>query len=186
MAWGQRQEIAEHTLVDQSSLCVRCLGLCTLICVPRTSVTDILCKQLFERSNKSLVVHQPTLRALWVCLGTSTRFPQMSTYGQASSLVGGLEEEVDCKVCGGALTLPFTDFPSKGTSSEVEAGKPGDSPTVGSEEEAAMLPSGSERGSSSSKRRGEVDGGGHLGLEAWAGGDSPGSQQFTSPSHPFS
>ena len=25
MAWGQLQEVAEHTLVDQSSLCVRCL-----------------------------------------------------------------------------------------------------------------------------------------------------------------
>ena len=50
-----------------------------------------------------------------------------------------------------------------------------------------MLPSGSERGSSSSKRRGEVDGGWDSGLEAaWAGGYSPGFQQITSPSHPFS
>ena len=49
-----------------------------------------------------------------------------------------------------------------------------------------MLPSGSERGSSSSKTTGEVDGGGDSGLEAGAGGDSPGSQQMTSPSHPFS
>ena len=61
---------------------------------------------------------------------------------------GGVEEEVDCGVCGEALTLPFTDFPSWGTSSELEAGKGRDAPTVGSEEEAAMLPSGSERGSS--------------------------------------
>ena len=64
--------------------------------------------------------------------------------------MGGLEEEVECGVCG----LPLTDFPSWGTSSESEAGKAGDSPTVGSEEEAAMLPSGSERGASSSKKKG--------------------------------
>ena len=49
-----------------------------------------------------------------------------------------------------------------------------------------MLPWGSKRGSSSSKRRGEVDGGGDSGVEARARGDSLGSQQFTSPSHPFS
>ena len=97
--------------------------------------------------------------------GTSKSFPQMNTYGRASSLVGGLEEEVDCGVCGGALTLPFIDFPSWGTSSELEAGKAGDSPTVGFEEEAAMLPSGSKRGSSSSKRRGEVKEVGGRGLK---------------------
>ena len=67
--------------------------------------------------------------------GTSKNFRQMNTYGRASSLVGGLEEEVDCGVCGGALTLPFIDFPSWGTSSELEAGKAGNSPTDGSEEE---------------------------------------------------
>ena len=61
---------------------------------------------------------------------------------------------MDYGVYGGALTLPFTDFPSGGTSSELEAGKVGDSPTAGSEEEAAMLPLGSERGSSSSKSKG--------------------------------
>ena len=49
-----------------------------------------------------------------------------------------------------------------------------------------MLPSGSKRGSSSSKRRGEVDGGRDSELEAGAGGDSVGFQQLTSPSHPFS
>ena len=49
-----------------------------------------------------------------------------------------------------------------------------------------MLPSGSERGSSSSKRRGKIDGGGDSELEAGAGGDSPGFQQVTSFSHPFS
>ena len=87
--------------------------------------------------------------------GTSKSFQRMNTYGLASSLVGGLEEEVDWRVCGGALTLPFTDFPSWGTSSELEAGKARDSPTVGSEEGAAMLPSGSERGSSSSKGGGK-------------------------------
>ena len=74
--------------------------------------------------------------------------------------MGGLEEEVDCGVCGGALRSPFTDFPSGGTSSQLEAWETGDSPIVGCEEEATMLPSGCERGSSSSKRRGEVDGGG--------------------------
>ena len=118
--------------------------------------------------------------------GTSKSFPRTNTYGRGSSLVGGLEEEVDCGVCGGALTLPFSDFPSWGTSLELEAGKAGNSPTVGSEEEAAMLPLGSERGSSSSKRRGEVDGGRDSGLEAGAGGDSPGFQQVSSSSHPFS
>ena len=92
----------------------------------------------------------------------------------------------DCGVCGGALTLPLADFPSGGTSSELEAGEAGDSPLVGFEEEATILPSGCERGSSSSKRRGEVDGGGDLESEAGAGGDSPGLQQPISPSHPFS
>ena len=48
--------------------------------------------------------------------GTLRRFSWMSTYGQASSLVEGLEEEVDS----GALTLLFTDFPSGGPSSELE------------------------------------------------------------------
>ena len=71
---------------------------------------------------------------------------------------GGLEEEVDCGVCGGALTLPFIDFPSWGTSSELEAGKAGNSPTVGSEEEAAMSPSRGQkqRRSRNEKRVGRV------------------------------
>ena len=42
-------------------------------------------------------------------------------HGRASSLVGGLEEAVDCKVCGGALTLPFFDFLFGSTSSGLEA-----------------------------------------------------------------
>ena len=88
-------------------------------------------------------------------------------------LWGGLEEEVDRGVCGGALTLPFIDFPSRGTSSEWEAEEARDSPTIGSQEEAAILPSGCERGSSSSKRSGEVDGGGDSELEARAREDSP-------------
>ena len=75
MAWGQLQEVTEHTLVDQSSLCARCLRLCTRIAVPRTSVTDILRKQLFQLLNKVLVVHQPTLCALWVCLGDLDTLP---------------------------------------------------------------------------------------------------------------
>ena len=45
-----------------------------------------------------------------------------------------------------------------------------------------MLPSGSETGSSSSKRRGEVDGGRDSGLEARGEGDSPGFQQVNSSS----
>ena len=53
-------------------------------------------------------------------------------------------------------------------------------------EEVAILPSGGERGSSSSKRRGEVDGGGYSELEAAAGGDFAGFRQLTSSSHPFS
>ena len=118
--------------------------------------------------------------------GTLKNFRQMNTDGRASSLVGGLEEEVDCGVCGGALTLPLTDFTSLATSSGLGAGGAGKSPTFGSEEEAAMLPSGSERGSSSSKRRGEVDGGRDSGSEAGGEGDSPGFQQVHSFSHPFS
>ena len=114
--------------------------------------------------------------------GTSTRFPRMSTYGRASSLVGGLEEAVDRGVCGGA----FNDFPSKGKSSESEAQEAGDCPTVGSEEEAAILPLGCERGSSSSKRRGEVDGGKGSESEAVVGANSLGFQQRTSPCHSFS
>ena len=49
-----------------------------------------------------------------------------------------------------------------------------------------MLPSGCERGSSLSKRRGDVDGGGDSESETRAGGVSPHFQQLTSPSHPFS
>ena len=52
MAWGQLQEVAKHTLVDQIRLCVRCLRLCMRICVPRTSVTDVPHKHLFQLSNK--------------------------------------------------------------------------------------------------------------------------------------
>ena len=49
-----------------------------------------------------------------------------------------------------------------------------------------QLPSGCESGSSSSKRRAEVDGAGNSESEARARGDSPGFWQLTSPSHPFS
>ena len=69
------QEVGKHTLVDQIRLCVRCLRLCTRIRVPRTSVTDVLHKQLFRLSNKSFVVHQPTLCALWVRLGHLKKLP---------------------------------------------------------------------------------------------------------------
>ena len=186
MAWGQLQEVAKHTLVDQIRLCVRCLRLCTRICVPRTSVTDVLHKHLFQLSNKSFVVHQPTLCALWVRLGHLEKLPTDEHGWTGIITCGGVRRGSGLQFCGGALTLPFTDFPSWGTSSELEAGKAGNSPTVGSEEEAAMLPSGSERASSSSKRRGEVDGGRDSRLEAGGGGDSPGFQQVNSFSHPFS
>ena len=75
MAWGQLQEVGKHTLVDQTRLCVRCLRLCTRIRDPRTSITDILRKQLFQLSNKSLVFHQPTLCALRVLLGHLDKLP---------------------------------------------------------------------------------------------------------------
>ena len=38
---------------------------CTRIVVPRTGVTDILHKVFFQLFIKLLVVHQPTLSALW-------------------------------------------------------------------------------------------------------------------------
>ena len=111
MVWGQLQEVGKHTLVDQIRLCVRCLRLWTRIRVPRTSVTDVLRKQLLLLSNKLFVVHQRPSAPFGYALGTSKSFPRMNTHGRASSLVEGLEEEVDYGVCGGALTLPFTDFP---------------------------------------------------------------------------
>ena len=39
---------------------------------------------------------------------------------------GGLEEVEDCGVVGVASKLPFTNCPSGGTSSELEAGEAGD------------------------------------------------------------
>ena len=134
MAWGQLQIVGKHTLADQIRLCVRCLRVCTWISVPRTSVTDVLCKQLFQLSNKLFVVHQPTLCALWVRLRHLEKLPTDEHVWTGIITCGGLEEEVDCGVCGGALTLPFIDFPSRGTSSELEAGKAGNSLTLGSEE----------------------------------------------------
>ena len=90
--------------------------------------------------NKSLVVNQLTLCALWVLLGDLDTLPtdEHIWTGVITCGGGGLEAEVDCGVCGGALTLPFTDFPSRGMSSELEVGEAGDSPTVGSEEEAPI------------------------------------------------
>ena len=75
MAWGQLQEVAEHTFVDQSSRCVRCLRLCMRIGVPRTSIMDILRKELFQLLNKLLVVHKLTHYALWVRLGDLDKLP---------------------------------------------------------------------------------------------------------------
>ena len=155
------------------------------IVVPRTSITDILRKELFELLNKSLVVHQPILYALWARLGDLDTLPTDEHIWTSVITCGGGEEAIE-GVCGGALTRPFTDFPSEGTSSELEAGEAGDPPAVGSEEEVAILPSGWERGSSSSKRRGKVDGGGDSESEAGARGNSPSFQQLTSPSNSFS
>ena len=188
MAWGQLQEVAKHTLVDRIRLCVRCLGFGFahgFVFRAQALRMSFASNSSISRINRLSFTNRPSA-PFGYASGTSKSFPRINTYGRASSLVGGLEDKVDCGVCGGAITLPFTDFPSWGTSLELEAGKAGDSPIVGSEEEAAMLPSSSERGSSSSKRRGEVDGGGDSGLEARAGGDSPGFHQVTSPSHPFS
>ena len=172
MAWGKLQEVGKHTLVDQIRRCVQCLWLCTWIRVPRTSIMDVLRKQLFQLSSKSWVVHQPTLCTLWGRLGHVEKLPTDEHVWTGIITCGGVRRGSGLRVCGGALALPFTDFPSWGTS-ESEAGKAGYSPTVGSEEEAALLPSGSERGFSSSKRRGEVDGGGDSGLESGPVGGSP-------------
>ena len=113
----------------------------------------------FSALNKSLVAHQPTLCTLWVRLGHLEKLPTDEHVWTGIITCGGFRRGSGLQVFEGPLTLPFTDFPSWGTSSELQAGKAGDSRTVGSEEEATMLPSGPKRGSSS-KRRGEVDGGG--------------------------
>ena len=70
----------------------------------------------------------------------------------------GLEEAKDYGVGWGASTLPFIDCPSGGRSAKSEAREAGDSPSFDSEEDVAILPSGCERGSSSSKRRGKYMG----------------------------
>ena len=86
----------------------------------------------------------------------------------------------------GASTLPFTDCPSGGASSKLEVGEGGDSPAFGSKEGVvAIFSLGCERGSSSSKRRGEVHGSGDSELEAGVGGDLA-FQQVKSSSHPIS
>ena len=182
---SQLQEVGKHMLVDQIRLCVRYLRLCTRIRVPRTSVTDVLRKQLFQLSNKSFVVHQPTLCALWVRLGHLEKLPTDEHVWTGIITCGGARRGSGLQGLWRGLKALHC-LPILGTSSELEAGKARNSPTVGTEEEAAMLPLGSERGSSSSKRRGELDGGGDSGLEVGAGGDSPGFQQVTSSSHPFS
>ena len=113
-------------------------------------------------------------------MGTSNRFPWMSMYGRVSSLVVGLEDVEECGVGGGGggSILPFTGCKSRGTSSDFEDEEGGDSPAFGSKEEEAMS-SGCERRSSSSKRRGEVDGSGDSEQEAGAEGDSPSFKQVT-------
>ena len=147
---------------------------------------DIIYKVLFELWNKRLVIHQPTLCTLWIHLVDLDTLPTDEHVWRVSSPLGRLEEAVDYGICGWALTRPFPDFPFGGTSSELEAAETGDSPAVGFEDEAAILPLSGERGSSSSKRRGEVDGGGDSESEAGAGGDSPSFQQLSSPSNAFS
>ena len=52
----------------------------------------------------------------------------------------------------GASTLPFTNCPSGGTSSMLEAGEVGDSLAFGPKEEVAIASSGCERAYSSSKK----------------------------------
>ena len=123
VAWGQLQEVGKHTLVDQIRPCARCLRLCTRIRVPRTSVTDILCKQLFQLSNKSLVVHQPTLCALWVHLGHLDKLPTDEHAWTGIITCGGFRRGSGRWGLWRGLTLPFGDFPSWGTSSELEAGR---------------------------------------------------------------
>ena len=124
MAWGQLQEVGKHTLVDQIRLCVRCLRLCTRICVQRTSVTGVLRKQLFRLSNKSLVVHQPTLCTLWVRLGHLEKLPTDEHVWPGIITCGGVRRGSGPRGLWRALTFPFTDKSGpqqRGTKSEVAA-----------------------------------------------------------------
>ena len=59
---------------------------------------------------------------------------------------------------GGGVNIAFHRLPICGTSSELEAVEARDSPAFGSKDEVVILSRDCERGSSSSKRRGEVDG----------------------------
>ena len=129
MAWGQLQEVAKHTLVDQIRLCVRCLWLCTRICVPRTSVTDVLHKHLFQLSNKSFVVHQPTLCALWVRLRHLEKrgqngyvTPAVSGIPTASERGGGRDQKWPTSGQSGYVTPAVSGIPTaseRGAKSEV-------------------------------------------------------------------
>ena len=49
---------------------------------------------------------------------------------------GRHQQVEDCRVGGGASTWPFTNCPSRGTSSEFEVGEAGDSTAFGSKEAA--------------------------------------------------
>ena len=155
--------------------------------VPRTSIPNVLHKVVVWVINTPLVVYQPTLCALWIRLRDLKLPPTDEHIWTGVITCGvGLSEVKECRVGGEASTLPFTDCPFGGTSLELEAREAGDSPAFSSKEEVAIFSFGCERGSSSSKRRGEVDGGGDSELEAGAGGEFVASHQFTSSSHPFS
>ena len=133
------------------------LWLCTRIVVPRTSITDILHREPVQVFNTLLVIHQPTLCALWIRPGNLDSLPTDEHICTGVITCGAVRRGrgVWGWWGGGGSTLPFTDCPSGGTSS-------------------------------SSKRGGRVDGGGESELEAGVGGDSLASQQVTSSSHPFS
>ena len=78
--------------------------------------------------------------------------------------------------------MPFTDHPCGGGPSELEGGEEGDCLASGYKEGVAtMLSLGCERGSSSSKRRVELDGGWDSELKASTGGDSLASGESISP-----
>ena len=63
-----------HACRSNQTLCPMPSALHADLC-SGTSVTDVLHKQFFQLSNKSFVVHQPTLCALWVRLGHLEKLP---------------------------------------------------------------------------------------------------------------
>ena len=107
--------------------------------------------------------------------GTSTSFPQMNTYGRASSLLVGARRGSGPKHCP-SPTSYLGARPRSWTLGRIlqllaPRRRQQCCPWVPQEDPL---------------RQKVVDGGGNSGLEAGAGGDSPRSQRITSPSHPFS